>query len=342
MDFRTRLAGAVIMAPMTKGGNLPYRRLCTELGARITMGEMALARKLRRESRPEFALLRRSPAESFFGVQLAGRDPEELAWAAALAVERGADFVDLNCGCPIDEMVRRGIGAALLQKPGRIAALVAAMKRAIDPVPVTVKIRLGFSEEDQNFLEVGKAAEDAGASAVTLHGRTREARYRRSADWGKVGELVAALRIPVIGNGDLLFPHEIAEARRHSGCAAVMIARGALIKPWIFREASTGVYEDLDPAARMEIYARYVTLAREHFGDGERGRARVREFLRWHAGFWCRYVPRLPDGRFPRLQEREEGFLPRSEAEAALARQDEEGLDRLVDRLLLAPAAPVG
>ncbi len=333
MDLRALLQDAVIMAPMTKGSNLPYRRLCDEIGATITMGEMALARKLRRKSRPEFALLRRSATEKVFGVQLAGRDPEEMAWAAALAVSRGADLVDVNFGCPIDEMVRRGIGSALLQKPRRVHAIVAAMKQAVGAVPVTAKIRLGFDEDHLNHVEIAKAAADAGADAIIVHGRTRTARYRRAASWTAVGEVAAAVPVPVVGNGDLLWPHEIAEARRVSGVGAVMIARGALIKPWIFREAREGCL-DLPAEERVLVYRRYVELGREHWGEDERGSIRLRGFLVWHLGFWCRYVPPRPDGSFPGMQEREERFVPRSDLEALLAREDEAAHAWIADRLL--------
>jgi tRNA-dihydrouridine synthase 3 len=345
--MKPSFSGAVIMAPMTKGSNLPYRRLCDELGATITMGEMALARKLQKQSRPEFALLRRAPSEKVFGVQLAGRQPEEMAWAAALAVERGADLVDINCGCPIDDMVRRGIGSALLQKPRRIAEMVEAMKKAVGAVPVTVKIRLGFSDDDQNYLEVAKAAEAAGADALTVHGRTRTARYRRDASWSAIGEVVQAVAIPVIGNGDILFPHEVEEKKAIATCAGVMIARGALIKPWIFREVAEGRYLDLSAEERWAVYGRYVELGREHFGDDERGTKRLRGFLEWHFGFWCRYVPRRADGGYPRMQEREETFPARSEFEALLARNDAPALSYLADCLLAgrvpdSPPAPGG
>ncbi len=332
--MKPSFTGAVIMAPMTKGSNLPYRRLCDELGATITMGEMALARKLQKQSRPEFALLRRAPSEKVFGVQLAGRQAEEMAWAAALAVERGADLVDINCGCPIDDMVRRGIGSALLQKPRRIAEMVTAMKRAVGEVPVTVKIRLGFTDDDLNYLEVARAAEDAGADALTVHGRTRTARYRRDASWTAIGEVVQAVKIPVIGNGDVLFPHEAEEKKAIAGCAGVMIARGALIKPWIFREIAEGRYLDLTAEERLAIYERYVAIGREHFGTDERGKTRLRGFLVWHFGFWCRYVPRHADGSYPRMQEREELFAARSELEALLARNDEAAHAYLADCLL--------
>src|SRR4029079_5612090 len=197
---------SVVMAPMTKGGNLPYRRLCSELGATVTVGEMALARQLLRGSKSEYALIRRAADERCFGVQLAGTKPEELAEAAQIAEARGASFVDLNCGCPIDDMTRRGIGAALLQRPERIRRLRASMVAAVK-IPVSVKIRLGWSDDTLNHLEVAKAAHEAGAQAIFVHGRTRNQRYKRTASWERIGEVAAAVPIPVIGNGDILFPH---------------------------------------------------------------------------------------------------------------------------------------
>jgi tRNA-dihydrouridine synthase 3 len=331
---------AVVMAPMTKGGNLPYRRICAELGATVTMGEMALARQLLRGSRSEFALIRRAADERCFGAQIAGTKPEEVADAAKLAEERGANFVDLNCGCPIDDMTRRGIGAALLERPERIRRMLDAMSKAVK-IPVTVKIRLGWSDEKLTHLEVAKAAEEAGAQAIFVHGRTRSQRYRREASWERIGEVVAAVNIPVIGNGDILFPHHVRESRAKAGCVGVMIARAALIKPWIFREIARGVDEDPTPAERLSLYARYVALAREHFGADERGDRRVRDFLVWHFGFWCRHVPRRPDGSYPAMQEREERFVPRSDEEALLARNDHAAHEYWADRLMASDPSAV-
>jgi tRNA-dihydrouridine synthase 3 len=331
--FRERVHGALVLGPMAKGCNLPYRRLCVELGATITVGEMTLARRLRQKRRSEFALIRRAPDEPCFGVQLAGNKPDELAWAAALAEERGADFVDLNLGCPIDRFTRIGLGAALGRQPNRVRRLVEAMKGGVSRVPVTVKIRLGWSDEDRNYLDVARAAVDGGADAITVHGRTRDARYRFAADWDAIGEVARAVAVPVIGNGDILFPHEADAARQRSGCAAVMVARGALIKPWIFREVNEG-YLDVSAEERLAIYRRYVALALAHWGDDERGRRQVSEFTRWHAGFWCRYAPRRRDGSWPGMQERESLTFARSPLEALLARQDDEAHAWLVDRLL--------
>jgi tRNA-dihydrouridine synthase 3 len=333
VTFRELLPGAVVLGPMAKGCNLPYRRLCVELGARITVSEMTLARRLRQKRRSEYALIRRAPDEPCFGVQLAGNKPDELAWAAGLAEERGAAFVDFNLGCPIDRFTRVGLGAALGRQPNRVRRLVEAMKGGVVRVPVTVKIRLGWNDEDRNYLDVARAAVDGGADAIAVHGRTRDARYRFAADWEAIGEVAKTVTVPVIGNGDLLFPHEITAARQRAGCAAVMVSRGALIKPWLFREATEG-YLDVTGEERLAMYRRYVDLALEHWGDDERGRRQVAEFARWHAGFWCRYAPRRVDGSWPAMQEREPATFARNALEALLARQDEEAHAWLVDRLL--------
>jgi len=318
------------MAPMTKGSNLPYRQLCQELGARVTMSEMAVARKLKQNRRGEFALIRRAPDERFFGVQLAGNNPQEMAWAAELVESRGADLVDVNLGCPIDFFTSKGLGAALAREPKRVRRIVDAMKQS-RRIPVTVKIRLGWNDEHRNYLDVARAAVDGGADAVFVHGRTRAARYTMNADWAAIAEVAAAVPVPVIGNGDLLFRHEI-DAAFATGCTAVMTARGALIKPWLFREATEGDL-DLSGEERLEIYRRYVALAKAHWGADEHGVGRIREFLLWHMGFWCRYAPRRADGSYPAMQRRE-SWIPRTPLEALLARSDVPAHAFLADRLL--------
>jgi tRNA-dihydrouridine synthase 3 len=347
MTFRERLTGALVLGPMTKGSNLPYRRLCTELGARVLVSEMVVARRLKQKRRSEFALIRRSPDEPCFGVQLAGNKPEEVAWAAALVEARGADFVDLNLGCPIDHFTRMGLGASLGRQPSRVRRIVEAMRQAVK-VPVTVKIRLGWNADHLNYLDLSKAIVDGGADAITVHGRTREARYRSPADWQAIAEIAASVPVPVIGNGDVLFPHEAHEHLTASGCAAVMTARGGLIKPWIFREMTEG-YWNITAEERVSIYRRYVALATDHWGirtrdeDGRcvgeaaldaHARERVREFLRWHVGFWVRYAPQRPDGSWPTMQQRESAFAPRSPLEALLARHDDAAIDYITDALL--------
>jgi tRNA-dihydrouridine synthase 3 len=213
----------------------------------------------------------------------------------------------VNLGCPIDYFTSKGLGAALAREPRRVRRIVDAMKRALKQAPVTVKIRLGWNDEHRNYLDVARAAVDGGADAVFVHGRTRAARYTSSADWNAIGEVAAAIPVPVIGNGDLLFRQDI-DAGLATGCTAVMSARGALIKPWLFREATVG---DLDPSGedRVALYRRYVALAKEHWGADDHGVRRVREFLLWHLGFWCRYAPRRTDGTYPAMQQRESWIL---------------------------------
>ena len=266
-------------------------------------------------------------------MQLAGNQPDEMAWAAALVASRGAEFVDLNLGCPIDYFTSKGLGAALARQPKRVQKIVDEMVRALAGVPVTVKIRLGWNASSLNFLDVAKAAVDGGAAAIVVHGRTRDARYKFSADWNAVGEVVRAVPVPVIGNGDLLFPHEVQSRREQSGCAAVMVARGALIKPWLFREMGEG-YRDLSAEERLAIYRRYVALALEHWGAEEWGRAQAADFTRWHVGFWCRYAPRRADGSWPSMQERESVDWARTPLDRLLARQDQTAHTWLTERLI--------
>jgi tRNA-dihydrouridine synthase len=199
-------------------------------------------------------------------------------------------------------------------------------------IPVTVKVRLGWNDERRNVLDVARAAVDGGADAITVHGRTRAARYKTSADWNAIADVAANVPVPVVGNGDVLFGHQVGPTLARSGCTALMTARGALIKPWLFREAASG---DVDITAdeRLAIHRRYVALALAHWGDDEHGRTRVREFLLWHLGFWCRYAPPRADGTFPVMQQRET-WTPRSVLEALLARSDSAAHGFLADALL--------
>jgi tRNA-dihydrouridine synthase 3 len=315
--------GVLVLAPLTVGGNLPFRRLCTEMGADVTVGEMALVRKLLAGSPSEFALLKSHPEERFFGVQLADRDPETLSEGARLAESRGARFVDLNCGCPINEITRRGLGASLLRKPAKLGRLVEAMKAAVR-IPVTVKLRSGWKEGKENVAEVARVCEEAGADAIALHARTREQRYNRAADWELIGHVAAERRVPVIGNGDILTPYEARERTTRFGVRSVMVARGALIKPWIFRELRTGQTWAPTAEERVGVLWRFVELLREHFGVDERGHRRTMRFLPWHLNFFHRYRP-LP----------EESYAEQAQEHPLLqSRLDTGGFTSPLDRLL--------
>ena len=278
----------VAMAPMALGGNLPYRRLCREYGAQLTCSEMVVADKLVKGG--EAPLLRHHASEDSFGVQLCGKRAENLAEGARIAVDRGACFIDLNFGCPIDLIVRRGSGAALLKKPRKLAALVAAVRAAVD-VPLSVKIRSGYSEARINAVEVAQLVAAEGADALVVHGRTRAQRYKRSADWSIIAAVADAVSIPVLGNGDLLTPWDLDRRRAETPLRSFVVARGCLIKPWIFRELTTGQAWHPTPAERWAVMRRYLDFALEHFGDDEKGLGRAHRFVTWHLRFWHRWRP---------------------------------------------------
>lgn len=329
--------GRVVMAAIATGGNLPYRRLCRELGADLTLSEMILADKLAAGSRAELPLLRHHAVEAEgFGVQLCGKSPETVAAAAQLAVEAGARFIDLNFGCPIDLVVRRGAGAALLKRPAKLAAVVAAARAAVT-VPLSVKLRAGYEAGKVNALETARAAVDAGADAIFLHGRTREQRYRRAADWALIAAVADAVEVPVIGNGDILTPWDARARLDGTRIASVMVARGALAKPWLFTELKEGRAILPTLAQRWALLRRYYDYATEHFGDDEKGQGRVKRFFLWHLGFWHRYRPFSEDdfraAAEPLIQTRAAAVT--EPADAALLASGEEADHEVVWRRVL-------
>eukprot|EP00967_Tisochrysis_lutea_P015746 scaffold17762_cov32-Tisochrysis_lutea.AAC.2 len=268
--------GQMILAPLTRGGNLPFRRLCADFGMKVGMGEMVFARNLLAGDPRERARLRRAENEQLFGVQIATNDVEEGVRAIALAAEAGADWVDLNCGCPIHEATRRGLGSALLRKPARLSTLVRGISEQ-SALPLTVKIRTASQGQPINVREVAQELRDAGAAAVTVHGRTAEQRYSKAADWELIATVVedglkAGSNIPIIGNGDIQEWYEARRRLRESGVQAIMVGRAALTKPWIFSEFEKDEAWDLNAAERVSIYRRLACYMKEHFYDDARGR----------------------------------------------------------------------
>lgn len=289
----------IILAPMSKGSNLPFRRLCASFGAPATMSEMIFASALARGSRRDLALMRRHADEVQFGVQLLAAQPDTAVQAALTAQEMGASWVDLNAGCPIREALTKGCGARLLERPHHLQAILAAMCAKLD-IPVTVKLRSGPKASRLNYLETTQLAEEAGVSGIVIHGRDREQRYTGCADWDVVRQTVQARHIPVIGNGDILTWYEAEDRLRQSGAFGIMVGRGALIKPWIFQELAEKRDLNPTPLERIEIYIRLASYMLEHFGDDERGLRTASGFLTWHLDFLCRYRP------FPLEQYREQ------------------------------------
>ena len=324
--------GRLIMAPMTRGTDLPFRRLVAEWGAEVCLGEMAYAHKVVRGG-GERVLLRRHASEKIFGAQLAGKKPEVMAEAARIAEQCGVDFIDVNLGCPIDDATRRGFGAALLRRASKVAAIVSAMKAAVT-VPISIKLRLGWSAEKPTFLKVARAAEDAGVDAVALHARSRAQRYRRPADWSHVRQLVEALSVPIIGNGDIFGWRDARRRLDESGCASVMVGRWGLAKPWIFREFSEGRDVEPDPGKRLAILRRYVELCREHFRDDAHGRQRIRRFVVFHQDFFRRFRRGALEDAVNADDPREWGRPPADDLERWLCRGDLPAVEALCDWLV--------
>ena len=300
-SLSSRLSGQMVLAPLTRGGNLPFRRLCAEFGAEVTLGEMIFARQLLKGDVIERARLRRASNEQVFGVQIATNDIEEGVGAAKLAAAAGADWVDLNCGCPIHEATRRGLGSAMLRQPVRLERLVRGIA-AGSPLPVSVKVRLASEGGDVNVREVVGRLRAAGAAAVTIHGRTAEARYSKAADWRLIAECVednaeAGGGMPLLGNGDLLTQYEAHGRMAQSGVDGVMVGRGALIKPWIFKEFRDRRAWEPSAAERVAVYRQLACFMKEHFGDDAKGRRKAWYFLPWHFDFLSRYRP-LPEEEF--------------------------------------------
>src|SRR5277367_5780643 len=227
-----RIDTPVILAPMSGVTDLPFRRVAKQLGAGMVVSEMIASWAMVRENRKTLAMAEMDGCGGISALQLAGCDPAAMAEAARLGVDRGADLIDINFGCPVKKVaVGQQAGSALMRDEVAAARILAATVRAV-PVPVTLKMRMGWDHASLNAPRMAQIAEQAGIRMVTVHGRTRQQFYTGTADWDFIRQVKQAVSIPVIANGDILTEDDAAEALRRSGADGVMIGRGCYGRPW--------------------------------------------------------------------------------------------------------------
>jgi tRNA-dihydrouridine synthase B len=283
------------LAPQAGVSESPFRRLCRRFGADVVVSEFVSAEAVRRGNERTRDYLRFDEAERPIGVQIFGADPAGMAEAASLVEELyGPDFLDINFGCPVKKVVKRNGGSGCLRDLDLVERIIRAVSDAVR-IPTTVKIRSGWSDEQRDPVGIALRCEQAGARVLTLHPRSRTQFYSGSADWREIAAVVAALEIPVIGNGDVRCGPDAVRMRAETGCAGIMIARASHGRPWLFAECRAALDGRAIPtepgvAAKFEIILEHARNAIAFGGDEDRAMLEFRKHLGW-------YTRGLPEGK---------------------------------------------
>ncbi len=277
----------LLLAPMAGVSEAPFRQICRSMGADVVLSEFLSSEAIRRRIRATLEGADFEPCERPIGIQIYGADPDAMAEAAALITSHySPEFIDINFGCPVKKVVRRNGGSGCLQDLGLVDRIIRAVIGATH-LPVTVKTRSGWSEDQRDPVGIALRMQDAGARAFTLHARTRTQMFSGHANWDEIARVVEALDIPVIGNGDLNTPEDVVRMRDHTGCAGAMLGRGVFGNPWIFRDARALLDGERRPTApdaseRFGVALAHARLALRLQGDTRKTVVEFRKHLGWY------------------------------------------------------------
>jgi nifR3 family TIM-barrel protein len=273
------------LAPLAGITNLPFRLIARSLGCGLAYTEMISANGLVRKTDRTYEYLKTCADDHPLGAQVFGADPEIVAEASRIIADRGVDLIDINMGCPVKKVIKTGSGAILMKDPDRVARIIDSVKKAVS-IPVTVKIRSGWTHGSINAVEIACIAEDSGADAITIHARTADQGYSGVADWKVIAEVKKTVKIPVIGNGDIWRPRDAVKMLRETSCDAVMVGRGSLGNPWIFKgiiQACSGQTENYLPSLdqRQKMIKNHWEMEIQFLGDRLADK-RFRKHLLWY------------------------------------------------------------